>query len=166
MALAAHVVAFSVVPQPVWAAVNDGYCDNNEVCVYKNANLVTPRSDFLYYDDMHGGLDFHTSNSDSRVVAAFARWAKCVAQSGYDYSTPMEANDDPKWSGDKTSAEEIAVAVADVNCKKTTNLVGIRMAVDAAYPRKAISQRGAGLSAIQAALVRQAATASAILAER
>ncbi len=106
------------------------------------------------------------SKSDSRVVAAFARWSKCMAQSGYSYSTPMEANNDPKWSGDKASAEEIAVAVANVNCKKTTNLVGIRMAVDAAYQRKAISQHGAELSAIQAALVRQAATASAILAER
>jgi hypothetical protein len=62
-AVIAAAVLFSVVPQPVWAADNDGYCDNNEVCVYKNANLYTPRSDFrLYYDDMHGGLDFHTYN--------------------------------------------------------------------------------------------------------
>ena len=78
----------------------------------------------------------------------------------------MEANNDPNWSGDKASAEEIAVAVTDVNCKKTTNLVGIRMAVDAAYQRMAISQHGAELNAINAAFVRQAATASAILAKR
>ena len=106
------------------------------------------------------------SKSDSRVVAAFATWSECMAKSDYDYSTPMEANNDPKWSGDKASAEEIAVAVADVNCKKTTNLVGIRMAVDAAYLRIAISQHGAELNAINAAFVRQAATASAILAKR
>jgi hypothetical protein len=106
------------------------------------------------------------STSDSRVVAGFASWSKCMAQSGYNYSAPMEANNDPKWSGDKASAEEIAVAVADVNCKKATNLVGIRMAVDAAYQRKAIGQHGAELNALKAVLVRQAATASAILADR
>jgi hypothetical protein len=39
------------------------------------------------------------------------------------------------------------------------------MAVDAAYQRKAISQHGAALNAIKAALVRQAATASAMLAK-
>lgn len=106
------------------------------------------------------------SKSDSRVVAAFANWSKCMARSGYHYSTPMEANNDPKWSGDKASAQEIAVAVADVSCKKTTNLAGTRMAVDAAYQRNAISQHGVELNAIKAALVRQAATASAILARR
>ncbi len=55
--------------------------------------------------------------------------------------------------------------MADVNCKKTTNLAGIRMAVDAAYQRKAMSQHGVELNAIKAGLVRQAATASAILAK-
>lgn len=105
------------------------------------------------------------SKSDSRVVAAFAKWSTCMAGSGYHYSTPMAANDDPNWSGERASAEEIAVAVADVNCKKTTNLVGIRMAVDAAYQRAAISQHGAELDAIKAGFARQAATASAILAQ-
>lgn len=104
------------------------------------------------------------AKGDSRVAAAFAKWSACMAGSGYQYSTPMEANNDPKWSGEKASAEEIAVAVADVNCKKATNLVGVRMAVDAAYQREAIGQHGAELDAIKAGLTRQATTASAILA--
>lgn len=106
------------------------------------------------------------AKSDSRVVAAFAKWSRCMAGSGYHYSTPMEANNDPQWSGERASTAEIAVAVADVNCKKTTNLVGIRMAVDAAYQRRAIGQHGMELNAIKAGLARQAATASAILANR
>jgi hypothetical protein len=117
---------------------------------------------------MPGQLAFDAwtaSKSDSRVVAAFARWSTCMARSGYRYNTPMAANNDPKWSGEKASAEEIAVAVADVDCKKTTNLAGIRMAVDAAYQREAISQHSADLNAIKAGLARQAATASAILAK-
>lgn len=48
------------------AGTNDGACDTNEVCVYKNSNLGTPRSDFLYYyADMDGGLSFHTYNYPS-----------------------------------------------------------------------------------------------------
>jgi hypothetical protein len=63
LVVAAVVAVLVVPPQQVWAALNDGYCNNNEVCVYHDANLGTPRSDFLYnYDDMDGGLDFHTYN--------------------------------------------------------------------------------------------------------
>ena len=65
-AVIAAVVSFSVVPQQVEAALYDGYCNNNEVCVYKDHNLGTPRSDFLYYyDDMDGGINFHTYNYPS-----------------------------------------------------------------------------------------------------
>lgn len=104
------------------------------------------------------------SKSDSRVMAAFAKWSKCMVASGYQYDNPMDANNDKQWSGATASAKEIAVAVADVNCKVTTNLVGIRMAVNAAYQRMSMSQHGVELAAIKAALARQAATASAILA--
>jgi|BarGraNGADG00212_1021973.scaffolds.fasta_scaffold08209_5 hypothetical protein len=65
-AVIAAVVSLSLVPQQVGAADYDGYCDNNEVCVYKDANLGTPRSDFLYYyPDMDGGINFHTYNYPS-----------------------------------------------------------------------------------------------------
>jgi hypothetical protein len=69
LAFLAAAVAAGLVLGPSVAAMagqNDGYCDNNEVCVYSNANLGTPRSDFLYYyDDMSGGVDFHTYNYPS-----------------------------------------------------------------------------------------------------
>lgn len=48
------------------AANGDGTCDNNEICVYKNATYVAPRSDFLYaYSNMDGGVIFHTYNYPS-----------------------------------------------------------------------------------------------------
>ena len=75
-AVIAAVVSFSVVPQQVGAAwYSDGYCDNNEVCVYKDANLGTPRSDFLYYyDDMDGGINFHTYNYPSSCNSIPGWW--------------------------------------------------------------------------------------------
>lgn len=75
LALAAVVASLVVPPQLVWAAQNDGHCNNNEVCVYKDANLGTPRSDFLYYyDDMDGGFYFHTYNypSECNTYASFS----------------------------------------------------------------------------------------------
>lgn len=105
------------------------------------------------------------SQRDSRVVAAFAAWSTCMTDAGYNYRTPMAADDDPKWGGEQASAEEIAVAVADVGCKKSTNLAGIRMAVEAAYQRVAMSEHAAELGAIQAAFVRQATTAAVILSK-
>ena len=74
-AVIAAVVSLSLVPQQVGAALNDGYCDNNEVCVYKEANLGTPRSDFLYYyDDMDGGINFHTYNYPSSCNTIPGLW--------------------------------------------------------------------------------------------
>jgi hypothetical protein len=63
LVITAIVALFVVPPQQVWAAQNDGYCNNNEVCFYHDANLGTPRTDiYYYYDDMDGGIDFHTYN--------------------------------------------------------------------------------------------------------
>jgi hypothetical protein len=134
-------------------------------CLGAAQRTVEGTTDFSWIDLL--GYDAWTaSNSDSRVVAGFANWSRCMAGSGYQYRTPMEANNDPKWSGEKASAEEIAVAVADVGCKKATNLAGIRMAVEAAYQLDAIGVHRAELDALRAAYARQTATALAILAKQ
>jgi hypothetical protein len=69
--LEAGLVALSlsgllVAPSVAQAAQYDGNCNTNEVCVYKNPYRGTPRSDFFYnYEDMDGGLSFHTYNFPS-----------------------------------------------------------------------------------------------------
>jgi len=67
LALALALATFVALPQPVaQAALNDGYCDINEVCVYKDVNLGIPRSDFqYYYADCGGCPDCHTYNYPS-----------------------------------------------------------------------------------------------------
>jgi hypothetical protein len=62
------LVILSVFSQPAIAnaALYDGNCNANEVCVYRDVYRGTPRSDFLYnYEDMDGGLSFHTFNYPS-----------------------------------------------------------------------------------------------------
>jgi hypothetical protein len=61
--VAAAAVLIISPPLSASAANGDGYCNSNEVCVYRNSNLGTPRSDFQYnYADMNGGFFFHTYN--------------------------------------------------------------------------------------------------------
>ncbi len=65
-----------------------------------------------------------------------------------------------------SSMAEIAVALADVRCKKWTNLTGIRMAIDSAYQRAAILAHARGLHSLRALQQRQVRTAVQVLAIR
>lgn len=95
--------------------------------------------------------------NDPRVVAAYARWSTCMRSAGYNYSNPIAAISDSKWStpppaGQKTppvSAIEIATATADINCKVSTNLVGIAVAVQSAYDNRYIESHATQLVAYQ-----------------
>jgi hypothetical protein len=104
------------------------------------------------------------SNSDSRVIAAFESWSECMSRSGFSYQTPMDANNDKNWSGETASAAEIAVAMADVACKKQTNLTGIRMAVDAAYQRAEITLNAQELNDVYEGQQRELENAVRLLA--
>jgi hypothetical protein len=83
---------------------------------------------------------------DSRYQAAVADWARCMTESGFTYTNPLDAIGDPRWrratapdgSTPPASPAEVAAASADVNCKIKTNLVGIAVAVQSAYDNKYI----------------------------
>jgi hypothetical protein len=104
------------------------------------------------------------SDSDSRVISAYTLWSACMKDAGFDYRTPADANNDTRWSGEEATPAEIAVASADVTCKKQTNLVGIRMAVDSAYQRVAIQAHAQELDALKSGQQRQRDNAAALLA--
>ncbi len=91
---------------------------------------------------------YDRAETDSRVVAAFTAWSRCMKRSGYSYETPWEPNN-LDWPEPAQSAE-IATAKADVACKRETNLAGVMMAVEAAYQHRQIEQRSQELSHIQA----------------
>lgn len=104
------------------------------------------------------------SNRDSRVISAYTDWSACMKDAGFDYRTPADSNNDTRWNGDEATAAEIAVASADVTCKKQTNLVGVRMAVDAAYQRGAIQAHAPEFNALKLGHLRQIDNAVAALA--
>lgn len=88
---------------------------------------------------------------DERVAAVFADWSACMKEQGYDYATPAEANDDPKWQATETaSTEEISAAVADVTCKLKHNVLGVQFAVESAYDKQLIEQNAEALAEVKA----------------
>lgn len=89
---------------------------------------------------------------DARVQDAFRSWSSCMEKAGYDYSTPHDANNDPRWSGQTPSPLEISTAIADVDCKKRTGLLNTWVAVSRAYEQRYVDKHAAALSELRTAM--------------
>ncbi len=88
-----------------------------------------------------------------------------MKRSGYDYSSPREANADPAFvDGRKhrVTKRELATAVADVRCKKETNLVNVWAGVETAYQKLAVAQNKAALTSVRRAVETQLKNAAGV----
>lgn len=104
------------------------------------------------------------SEQDSRTRRVFGAWSGCMRRAGYDYVDPMKANDDPAFRTARPSAREIAIATADVRCKRETNVVGTWATVETAYQQRAIDRHAEQLQAAKALLEAEVRTATRIVA--
>ncbi|MFJ8434999.1 hypothetical protein ACIQ9P_27230 [Kitasatospora sp. NPDC094019] len=108
---------------------------------------------------------FDRSRQDPRVVAVFRDWSGCMAERGHSYGTPGDALKDPRWGAAATpSAEEIATATADVECKARVNVVGVWFTVESAYEQELIRQRLPELTTAKAANDAMLAVAASVTA--
>ncbi|AQZ62067.1 unnamed protein product [[Actinomadura] parvosata subsp. kistnae] len=86
------------------------------------------------------GDTFEASQRVPAVVAAFGAWSACMKAGGFTYRTPLDAANDRAWaSSARPAPREIAVAVADVVCKRATGLVATWSAADQAVQLAAIA---------------------------
>lgn len=86
------------------------------------------------------GETFEASQRVPAVVTVFGAWSGCMQAKGYAYRTPLDAAGDPAWGrSGQASPREIAVADADVGCKRTTGLVAAWSAADRAVQLDAIA---------------------------
>ncbi|MFD5146820.1 hypothetical protein [Streptomyces sp. NPDC058401] len=85
------------------------------------------------------------AEQDSRVVKVIKEWSACMAEHGYEDDSPMgrPPGIDPAKSN---GPEAIAIAKQDVECKRKTNLVGIRYTVELAYQKRGIEKNAEGLN--------------------
>ncbi|MGW1073459.1 hypothetical protein [Streptomyces sp. NPDC002537] len=98
-------------------------------------------------------------SDDPHMKAVNARWASCMKGKGFVYPSPWAAYSSPKWGAPHTS-EEIATATADVECKLSTNLVGVAVAVEIAYGHQYIEAHTAQLAEFEKRLGDQLRTAA------
>lgn len=107
---------------------------------------------------------------DPRVTAANAAWSSCMTSKGYHFTNPFDAAlavtaNPPKSVNEIShSAAEISQAGADIQCKISTNLIGIDFAVQVAYDEKYIEDHAVALTQYQSQLNNRIRDASQIIA--
>ncbi|WP_026423475.1 hypothetical protein [Actinokineospora inagensis] len=108
-----------------------------------------------------------SARGDSRLIAAWANWSKCMDEAGYDYATPWDANDDGAWWKDQNpSDKEIATAKADVGCKEKTNVIGVNLAVETAYQSRLIEKNAEALKDYRVLLDNRIKEATAVVSRK
>lgn len=101
--------------------------------------------------------------SDPRVVAAFADWSDCMSQRGFDYATPWDPPGEDWFAEPEPSAEEIAVATADVECKEATEVITVWHTVDSELQTAMLAENQAQLGQIEQDLRRRLDVARAVV---
>ncbi|MEU8674636.1 hypothetical protein [Streptomyces sp. NPDC048560] len=133
-------------------------------CVGEAQRKLGDYGDAQIANDVNLG-SFGKSLQDGRVIAVFAKWSRCMAESGYHYQTPMEASEDEKWLGETASAEEKTVATADALCKIKNNVAGVWYAVDVAYQKQAIEEHAEELDQVRKGIDGQLKAAAEVLGD-
>jgi hypothetical protein len=87
------------------------------------------------------------------VRAVFTKWSACMKRSGYHYSTPRDTNRNRAFNTDGRSRRvtklELTTAVADVRCKRETNVINVWAGVETAYQKIAIAQNRTALTSVR-----------------
>ncbi|MBD0711572.1 MULTISPECIES: hypothetical protein [unclassified Streptomyces] len=103
---------------------------------------------------------FGESLDSPEVRRVFADWSRCMKASGYGYSSPLE----PSFRTAEVSQDERRTALADVSCKKKTDLVRLWNSVESTYQRRLISHNASQLAEAGKARHRMLDRATAVLA--
>lgn len=109
---------------------------------------------------------FELSKKDNRVRAVFAEWSSCMAERGYHYPDPLADVGDPRFTGAEVTGEQVAVALADIQCKERTNVVGFWFTVESAYQRREIEGNPGAFDACAKAIAARQRTAIAVQSQK
>lgn len=147
------------------ATVPEGGCAK-EAEQKLNAGGPPPPADQDYARKVSSGL-YDSVIQDKRFLDVQRTWSACMKTAGYTYADTNAATQDPAWSpGAVPSAREVQTALADVECKKQTNLPNVAIAVLTAYEQQSIEQHAEELTAYKAWLTNATRNASRVLAGR
>lgn len=106
----------------------------------------------------------HRAERDGRVRAAFDSWSACMRRAGFDYDSPWDANDDPRWRTRRPTSLEISTALVDVRCRAETHLVDVWYAVEKQYQTRVVHRLADQLALVRSASQVRLRNASHVLA--
>ncbi|MGW1407922.1 hypothetical protein [Streptomyces sp. NPDC002403] len=135
----------------------DGCAGQAERAVHADGAEAAQRGNDLVARLRHEA--FERSRSDPRVGAVNRTWSSCMRGKGFAYRDPGAALEDPRWDlrSARPGRAEIAVATADISCKRRVNLLGVNFAVEAEYENAAIGDHARELEEVRARTVADAA---------
>lgn len=106
---------------------------------------------------------FARSKTEPATAKAIHAWSTCMRAAGFEYADPTEAPGPRFGDAPRATSEEIAVATADVACKRRTNLVGYWFTAEQAYQERAIRNQGAKFEQIRQELQTKTTLARIVL---
>ncbi|MFI2507236.1 hypothetical protein [Streptomyces sp. NPDC018972] len=118
-------------------------------CVEEARRALREHSDPRWDENYPNGLAVNLQreiDEDPRVVRVRAEWSACMGRAGFDYGSPRDAWADPRWETATASAEEKAVAVAEVRCGRQTRLAETLAAVERAYQEGVVDDKSQELA--------------------
>lgn len=115
------------------------------------------------------------TRSDPAVLDGFAAWSDCMAEAGYEFASPSEPSQtvpqviidiNDLQSVPAPSETEVAMALADQDCKRQVGLFDIWVEAEERYQREGIAQHESVLSEYESAVYARVATARRVLEQR
>lgn len=94
---------------------------------------------------------YDAAKADARVQQVLAAWSRCMAAGGFSYQDPLSPDFDRDPSA-PPSTIELNTAVADIECKKQTELVKVWNQVDVEKQQQALEKHHLQLSEVKAKL--------------
>ncbi|GAB2995217.1 hypothetical protein GCM10023080_071980 [Streptomyces pseudoechinosporeus] len=70
------------------------------------------------------------AKQDPQVLAVNQQWSSCMKAKGYDAATPLESLEKAYAPNGDSSSQSESMAVADVECKKSTDLVKVYFSME------------------------------------
>ncbi|QIQ02633.1 hypothetical protein [Streptomyces liangshanensis] len=90
------------------------------------------------------------SQERPKVRSAIKDWSDCMKKSGYDVADPYDAVKlNPSSGNGQASQAEIATAIADIDCKKQTDLVKIWFEEETSIQHEQIAQNALALDELK-----------------
>ncbi|TMR99023.1 hypothetical protein [Nonomuraea basaltis] len=105
-----------------------------------------------------------TRMNDLQVRSALDEWRSCMRTRGQkEYADPLAAAADDRWQDPGSAKAETAAAVADVECKKETDLVEVWHRTEEKLQTAAMKQHPADFDQVRQALGKERAEATRIV---